>query len=80
MRIDRITGGVIEQGKDLLRRVRLTEGMRLSDAEIRMLRLQLHLLDIELSNSIHTNTPSVMDKSFPEHSKYSRPTRLKEKL
>jgi hypothetical protein len=48
----------MNQGKELLRRLRTTEANMLTDAEIRMLRRQLHLLDIEASNR-YTIPPSL---------------------
>jgi hypothetical protein len=59
MAIRRVTSEFMNQGKELLRRLRTTEANKLIDAEIRMLRLQLHLLDIELSSRQFTNAPSV---------------------
>jgi hypothetical protein len=52
----------MNQGKELLRRLRTTEANMLTDAEIRMvrmLRIQLHLLDIEASNKKYTTPPSI---------------------
>ncbi len=40
----------MNQGKKLLRCLRTTEANTLTKEEIRMLRRQLHLLDIEASN------------------------------
>ncbi len=48
--ISRIAKDFMNQGKELLRRLRTTEANTLTKGEIRMLRLQLHLLDIEASN------------------------------
>ena len=56
MGIRRVTSEFMNHGKELLRRLRTPEANMLTDIEIRMLRLQLHLLDIELSNS--TTPPS----------------------
>jgi len=58
MAIRRVTSEFMNQGKELLRRLRTTEANKLTDAEIRMLRLQLHLLDIEVSSRQFTNAPS----------------------
>jgi hypothetical protein len=54
MGILRVTSEFMNQGKELLRRLRTPEANMLTDTEIRMLRLQLHLLDIEVSNRQHT--------------------------
>jgi hypothetical protein len=54
MGIGSVTSEFMNQGKELLRRLRTTEANMLTDAEIRMLRLQLHLLDIEASNRKYT--------------------------
>jgi hypothetical protein len=54
MGIRRVTSEFMNQGKELLRRLRTPEANMLTDSEIRMLRLQLHLLDIEVSNRQHT--------------------------
>jgi len=54
MGILRVTSECMNQGKELLRRLRTPEANMLTDTEIRMLRLQLHLLDIEVSNRQHT--------------------------
>ena len=59
MGIRRITGEFLNQGKELLKRLRSTEGNKLTTEQIRMLRIQLHLLDIEVSNRQLTNTPFV---------------------
>jgi hypothetical protein len=59
MGIGKVTSEFMNQGKELLRRLRTTEANMLTDAEIRMLRLQLHLLDIEASNRKYTIQPSV---------------------
>jgi hypothetical protein len=59
MAIRRVTSEFMNQGKELLRRLRTTEANKLTDVEIRMLRLQLHLLDIEVSSRQFTNAPSV---------------------
>jgi hypothetical protein len=48
--ISRIAKDFMNQGKELLRRLRTTEANTLTKEEIRMLRLHLHLLDIEVSN------------------------------
>ena len=56
MAIRRVTNEFLNQGKELLRRLRTTEANKLTDAEIRTLRLHLHLLDIEVSNRPYTNT------------------------
>jgi hypothetical protein len=48
--ISRIAKDFMNQGKELLRRLRTTEANTLTKEEIRMLRRQLHLLDIEASN------------------------------
>ena len=45
------------QGQELLRRLRSTEGNTLTELEMHMLRVQLHLLDIEVSNRQYMNTP-----------------------
>jgi hypothetical protein len=50
MPIHRMTNEFINQGKELLRELRTPQGNQLTHAEVRMLRLQLHLLDIEISN------------------------------
>jgi hypothetical protein len=52
--IGNVTSEFMNQGKELLRRLRTTEANMLTDAEIRMLRRQLHLLDIEASNRKYT--------------------------
>ena len=57
MAIRRVTNEFLKQGKELLRRLRTTEANKLTEAEIRMLRLHLHLLDIEVSSRPYTNTP-----------------------
>jgi len=57
----------MNQGKELLRRLRSTEGNMLTEAEMRMLRLQLHVLDIEVSNRQNT-IPASTKRSFSEHS------------
>jgi hypothetical protein len=54
MGILRVTSEFMNQGKELLRRLRTPEANMLTDTEIRMLRLQLHLLDIEVSNRQRT--------------------------
>lgn len=54
MGIHRVTSEFMNQGKELLRRLRTAEANMLTDTEIRLLRLQLHLLDIEVSNRQHT--------------------------
>lgn len=54
MGIRRVTTEFMTQGKELLRQLRTPEANMLTDAEMRMLRLQLHLLDIELSKRQHT--------------------------
>ena len=59
MGIRGVTNEFLNQGKELLRRLRSTEINMLTKDEIRMLRLQLHLLDIEVSNRQFTNAPSV---------------------
>ncbi len=59
MAIRRVTSEFMNQGKELLRRLRTTEANNLIDAEIRMLRLHLHLLDIELSSRQFTKAPSL---------------------
>jgi hypothetical protein len=46
----RIAKDFMNQGKKLLRCLRTTEANTLTKEEIRMLRRQLHLLDIEASN------------------------------
>ncbi len=56
MEIHSLTSKFINQGKELLRRLRTTEANMLTDAEIRLLRVQLHLLDIEVSNRPYTTT------------------------
>lgn len=48
--IQRVATDFMVTGKDLLRRLRTTEAHMLTGAEIRMLRIQLHLLDIEIYN------------------------------
>ena len=48
--ISRIAKDFMSQGKELLRCLRTTEANTLTKEEIRMLRRQLHLLDIEASN------------------------------
>jgi hypothetical protein len=59
MGIRRVTNEFLNQGKELLRRLRSTEVNMLTKDEIRMLRLQLHLLDIEVSSRQFTNGPSI---------------------
>jgi hypothetical protein len=54
MGIHRVTSEFMNHGKELLRRLRTPEANMLTDTEIRMLRLQFHLLDIEVSNRQHT--------------------------
>ena len=63
MEIRRFTKEFMNQGKELLRRLRSTEGNMLTESEMRMLRLQLHLLDIEVSNRQQTNTVSIKNPS-----------------
>jgi hypothetical protein len=58
MSIHRVTSEFMNQAKELLRRLRTSEANMLTDAETRMLRLQLHLIDIKVSNRQHTNTLS----------------------
>ena len=57
MGIRRVTSEFMNHGKELLRRLRTPEANMLTDIEIRMLRLQLHLLDIEVSNSTRSAVP-----------------------
>jgi len=64
--IHRFTSKFMNQGKELLRRLRSTEEDMLTESEMRMLRLQLHLLDIEVSNRQHTRTPVSIKN--PSHS------------
>jgi hypothetical protein len=65
MGIRRVTNEFLNQGKELLRRLRSTEVNMLTKDEIRMLRLQLHLLDIEVSSRQFTNSPAVK-KTLPK--------------
>jgi hypothetical protein len=65
MGIRRVTNEFITQGRDLLRRLRSTEGNMLTAVEVRALRVQLHLLDNELASKQYKNTPR-MKKLFPE--------------
>jgi hypothetical protein len=57
MMIHRTANEFMTQGKELLRRLRSTEGNTLTELEMHMLRVQLHLLDIEVSNRQYMNTP-----------------------
>lgn len=65
MGIRRVANEFLNQGKELLRRLRSTEVNMLTKDEIRMLRLQLHLLDIEVSSRQFTNAPAVK-KTLPK--------------
>lgn len=57
MGIRRITNEFMTHGKELLRRLRSTEGNTLTETDLRMLRVQLHLLDIEAASRQYMNTP-----------------------
>ena len=74
MGIHRVTSEFMNHGKELLRRLRTPEANMLTDIEIRMLRLQLHLLDIEVSNRQHTIRRSAK-RNLSEHSKLSKADR-----
>ena len=65
MGIRRVANEFLNQGKELLRRLRSTEVNMLTKDELRMLRLQLHLLDIEVSSRQFTNAPAVK-KTLPK--------------
>jgi hypothetical protein len=65
MAIHRITTEFVNQGKELLRQLRSPDRTMLTDAEIRMVRLQLHLLDIELSNRLDIELSNRQNRNTP---------------